>query len=552
MKKRVVISCGPIPARLDSVKFITNRFKGGLAFKTADYLVKHGFDVTIVKWKFTEIDQTLRDNTTLVVNVNDVFDYYNWFEQNACNYDAFVMAAAVANLTPSNPYEGKFPSHNYKIGEKFNIQFEIAPRAIDVVKQKNPRACLIGYKLFDTDSDEELTDIARHTLADAKANIIFANRPKDAKSRKLAVFADNTVLECNFEEHLELIARAISQEYFKTNVENFDHNESNNASINHAIAIIKMFERTFNKFGTVAIPVNDSGSFVTTSRGHKGNPVLVRNIDYQNRIVYASDKATLNAPLLGALVKEFGHKYIIVHRHEDDLNYKKDVTFNISISSYLFPGTEEETNRIIRIIVSIKDAIKKKDSARIKLLGHGDISILPIRDVDWTKYHSLFPEKYFSIPEKMQETIDKYKEHETLELGANERSDAKYSYDPFVNTLNSINLTWDEVLDANFDLVFAKNAVNYLSVEELKEILKRTNAFIANSFRTAPYEKITDNEASVLVSTVTGNKVLHALRLPDDSIIVHSFYAHGEIVYKELGLDVELYGKNSCLITKNI
>ena len=32
-KKKVIISCGPIPARLDTVKFITNRFKGGLAFR---------------------------------------------------------------------------------------------------------------------------------------------------------------------------------------------------------------------------------------------------------------------------------------------------------------------------------------------------------------------------------------------------------------------------------------------------------------------------------------------------------------------------------------
>ena len=49
--KKVVISCGPIPARLDSVKFITNRFKGGLAFKTANYLIERNYDVTIVTWK---------------------------------------------------------------------------------------------------------------------------------------------------------------------------------------------------------------------------------------------------------------------------------------------------------------------------------------------------------------------------------------------------------------------------------------------------------------------------------------------------------------------
>lgn len=37
-KKRVLVTCGPIPARVDSVKYLTNMFKGGLAFKTAAWL----------------------------------------------------------------------------------------------------------------------------------------------------------------------------------------------------------------------------------------------------------------------------------------------------------------------------------------------------------------------------------------------------------------------------------------------------------------------------------------------------------------------------------
>ena len=32
----ILISVGPIPARIDSVKYITNRFKGGLALKVAE------------------------------------------------------------------------------------------------------------------------------------------------------------------------------------------------------------------------------------------------------------------------------------------------------------------------------------------------------------------------------------------------------------------------------------------------------------------------------------------------------------------------------------
>ena len=52
--KNVLISVGPIPARLDSVKFITNRFKGGLALKTANFLALNECNVTILKWKFTD------------------------------------------------------------------------------------------------------------------------------------------------------------------------------------------------------------------------------------------------------------------------------------------------------------------------------------------------------------------------------------------------------------------------------------------------------------------------------------------------------------------
>ena len=206
--KKVVISCGCIPARLDSVKFITNRFKGGLAFKTAKYLIENGFDVTIVKWKFTDLPNDISNAT--IIDVSDVFEYYNWYCENAKNYDAFIMAGAVANLTPSNPYKNKFPSHNYNVGEKFDIQFEIAPRAIDIIKKKNKRACLIGYKLYDAQTDEELIKIASTTLHESNANIIFANSPQSAKTTKIALTLDGSAFKVTFDEHLELIKKPLT------------------------------------------------------------------------------------------------------------------------------------------------------------------------------------------------------------------------------------------------------------------------------------------------------------------------------------------------------
>lgn len=209
--RKVVISAGPIPAKLDPVKFITNKFKGGLALKTAQYLASQpDFEVTLVMWSGAGKDHIPEGLKELAV-VDDVFEYYDWFVANARNYHAFVMAAAVANLTPVKPYDQKFPSHLYKPGEEFDIRFMIAPRAIDAVKQLNPQACLIGYKLYDEPDDDKLAEIARHTLDDARANVIFANHPATAKEKKIAVTPDGSAVPMDFTQHLEFMALVIRQ-----------------------------------------------------------------------------------------------------------------------------------------------------------------------------------------------------------------------------------------------------------------------------------------------------------------------------------------------------
>lgn len=545
--KKVVISCGPIPAKVDAVKYITNRFKGGLAFKTAETLIERGFDVTIVKWTYTPIPQM--KTPAAVVSVDDVFAYYNWFKENAANYDAFVMAAAVANLTPSNPLKGKFPSHNYKVGEKFNIEFEIAPRAIDLIKQLNPRCCLIGYKLFDAESEDELADIARDTLKESKANIIFANTPTTAKTRKLAVMPDNTVLPCTFDEHIDLICRAIMQEYFRTEVMPLTKEELSNPTIRKALATVKMYESTFTKYGTVAVPVNltTPGPFATTARGHHGDPVLVRDVDFKKGIVYASGKATLNAPTLAAALSK-SHLQIVVHRHNDDPAFQKGSGYELP--QYLFPGTQEEAKAVYEAFYG-DQASAQATSNRLLLRGHGDIRLIQIQDVDWTRYYETFPDRYFSTPAKMQEIISQYEGKETLEIGSNRKACTKYAYDPFVPVENAINLNWMEVMAGHFDLIVAKNAINYFSLEELKQLVRKTDHFVANTFLKTPEEKIVPGvEAATLDPVSYGIPLInHSLRLPDDTLMRHSFFAHTEEDYRKLGFHIEKYGKNSALLT---
>lgn len=539
MGKNIVISCGPIPARLDSVKFITNRFKGGLAFKTASYLIGRGHKVTVIAWKFTPIPDDIQKDAVQVVLVDDVFDYYAWFEAHATEYEAFIMAAAVANLTPVSPYEGKFPSHNYKVGEEFDIRFMIAPRAIDIVKKLNSRACLIGYKLFDAQTDEELVEIARHTRADAKANIIFANTPKEAKTRKLAIMADNSVVPCSFDEHLELMDRVINAQWFKTVVEDVDENIMAAPEVRCAMALVTCFEKSFNDFGTVAVPVGDYG-FVTTARGHKAGPVLVRKIDYENRIVYASGKATLNAPTMAAFV-EPGH--IVIHRHFADADDQKQRTMRSGVytaARYMFPGTLDEA------VVAQQAAMCR--FADMVLPWHGYISVKPVSPVDWKKYYEIFPEKYFTTPDAFRKVLAQYEGMKTLEVGGNVNATGRYAYDPFAAAAHAENITWEEVKKDRFDLVFARNAVNYLTRDEIETLLQRTDHFIANTFLVPPEEKVTDIEAAVRHE----DKILHYLRLPDDIVLAHRFFAYDEGFWNSLGLTVTPYGKNSALISRGL
>lgn len=314
--KKVLISVGPIPAKLDSVKFITNRFKGGLALKTANRLADKGNDVTIIAWRFSDYDL----QTTLpVICVDDVIDYYKKVLE--FEADAYILAAAVANLMPSNPYEGKFPSHNYEVGEKFNVEFEIAPRVIDEIKKQHPRAALIGYKLYDG-TDEQLIAAAKTTLFESKANVVFANHPKWAKEKKIVLTQDGAVFECSFEEHCQLIHKLVNEEFYSTDERSACIPEVYSADEQFVIDNYPTFEKDGRVYGTFAVKKtfksNDT-MFLTTTRGKKGGKdavSLVIDVNHHTKKIIASQKATLNAPLLAAMLKMNPTFTILLHGHE--------------------------------------------------------------------------------------------------------------------------------------------------------------------------------------------------------------------------------------------
>lgn len=561
MSQKIVISCGPIPAKLDSVKYITNRFKGGLALKTAEFFVKEGFDVTIVKWEHSSLEvQKEFDKSHLhYVNVADVVEYYEWFEMNAINYDVFIMAAAVANLMPVDPYKGKFPSHLYHEGDEFPVTFTIAPRAIDVIKKRNPKAFLVGYKLFDAKNDDELVEIASHTLMDSKANVIFANTPADAKNKKLALTQDGSVIPLSFDEHLLFIARLIKQQFFATQI--IDINSSpvykkHKSFIDAAFNAIRLFEKSIDNYGTMAIKITED-SFVTTSRGHRGDPVLVEKVDVEKRLVYASGKATLNASALFAVIQD-GFDFVF-HRHE-----YSDCT--PIFRQYLFPGTLQEYNYVKRFFIPKYYLMSTGTEPYhgyirgIKIAGNNswmtDVvkNITGIKEdplsVNWDHYYEMFPKRYFSPVEKIDNLIESCKEtgHNSVEIGGNKHSKADFVYDPYITESDSAKLiSKDYLLTHEFDLIVCKNSLNYLTEEEINMTIERLGfggIFIANTFDGAPSFKVTDNEI-VFADTMF---VYHYL-IFEGHIYFHIFYNRNAEWYEKKGFKIEKYGTNSLIVS---
>lgn len=341
MNKKVMISVGPIPSRLDSVKFITNKFKGGLALKTAHFIASKGHDVTIVAWDKTELNTHLP-----VVRIKDVMDYYH--KVLAFEADTYILAGAVANLMPSNPYEGKFPSHQYSVGEKFNIEFEIAPRVIDEIKKHYPRSTLIAYKLYDSDNDG-LIAAGKKTLFDSMANVVFANHPAWAKDKKIVLTQDGAVFECSFDEHCEMIVKLIESKFFKTQLVDYSQYTSQlspSSLSEDEKFIIDNYPKDYKDervYGTFAIRKENlknytrTSSFITTTRGKTGGIgsfCFVESINYDTREIFSTGRATLNAPLLGKFLDINPTFQYVLHGHE--------LIGRMHHSEYEFAGTEND------------------------------------------------------------------------------------------------------------------------------------------------------------------------------------------------------------------
>ena len=301
--KKILVTGGPVHAHLDSVKLITNRFRGGLMAATADKF-NHlpGVEVHYLSSKASVVPNSISKQR---LHIHSGFhDYMEKVLEMAPKFDAVVLGAAVCNLIPVKPFEGKFPSHNYKPGDIIPIDFTIAPRVIDEVKKVAPNTHLFGYKLLQGVDHEELVQAAYDIVLESRATCVFANDANDLNT-KFAVTKEGAEHRVLFPQQAKFMMDMINDEYYRTELVDIDSINCSLRSLDQTetktIEVINRFKDKFIEkngyvFGTVAVRMENG--FMTTARGKNEieDLVVVDRVDHGKRIVYShGKKATLNA-----------------------------------------------------------------------------------------------------------------------------------------------------------------------------------------------------------------------------------------------------------------
>jgi hypothetical protein len=387
--KRILITAGAVYGRLDDNKIVSNRSRGIWAAHLARVLADRGHQVVFLMPKVgmelpSEFKDILNSNLMTVWRHDGFDEYQDICIKLASQVDVAVMAAAVVNWIPKEPFKGKMPTKG--VGEEMSITFRLAPRVLDKMKYENKKLMLIGCKMVVDEPHESMIKLAYSTLHSAKCSVVVANDLKNLK-RKYLVYPDATEHEYTLvaedtcggdrDEFTTELVRTIEDRYYKTEIARFhnpgvdkdycaffdpdsfvddadtikDFSELERAEIVFN-TIVEKYRSKFTSrlddpdkvFGSLAVRVGKTKTFLVSPRAKYRNfrandAVQVHKVDTTKLRVYTDNgrKATLNAPLLIRMLDMNPDAVAVLHLH----TYLNQGT----VVSYAPPGTERDNNR---------------------------------------------------------------------------------------------------------------------------------------------------------------------------------------------------------------
>ncbi len=252
--KNIIIDAGPTNERIDAVMKITNMSTGALGSIIADTLLANYMDeidtIFYICPKLCYKPKTISDKIKFI-QIDSTDDLLNALESLFREYkiDAIVHSAAVgdykgqyvirgedlaeeivaSNLESLSKYEQKkrildifnnpkaICNDDTKISsyeKNLMVKLDLTPKVISSIKKFSPNTKLIGFKLLEGVSEDELYDVAHKLLIKNNADYIVGNlldRIGNGKHFAMVINKDGIITKC---ENKKEIATVISQLIF--------------------------------------------------------------------------------------------------------------------------------------------------------------------------------------------------------------------------------------------------------------------------------------------------------------------------------------------------
>jgi len=182
--RRILVTGGPTPVPIDSVRRLTNRFRGTLGTLIAEELWRRGADSHLIlgggayrppDWLPHEMVATYDDYLERVMAM------LGEGADNGSGFEAGVFSAAVADYRPKEVLEGKTPSG----GALQTLELVPTKKVTREVAQAFPKLHRVTFKYEEGVSHEELIDIAHRRVEDGHGAVV-ANRGEEMTADHVA------------------------------------------------------------------------------------------------------------------------------------------------------------------------------------------------------------------------------------------------------------------------------------------------------------------------------------------------------------------------------
>ncbi|MFN7904393.1 MAG: phosphopantothenoylcysteine decarboxylase [Pseudobdellovibrionaceae bacterium] len=174
--KDILVTSGSTPVFIDSVRCISNRFRGRLGLEISKHLFLSGANVLHLYGSGSVEPEDYLES----IKVQDFEEYRDMVLKilKEKTFDAGIFSAAVADYKPEKTFIGKIKSN----GALKSVDFLQTEKVIDMVQEQHPTLPMISFKFESNISKEDLFEIG-HRRIQRGHRAVVANRDEDTSKK---------------------------------------------------------------------------------------------------------------------------------------------------------------------------------------------------------------------------------------------------------------------------------------------------------------------------------------------------------------------------------